>query len=130
MAPDFGSSWSCVTDLVMPSTMATGFRVVAEAIARRWSTPRGRLIDDPDYGYDVTGMVGDTLDTRGLARLATALAHEAEKDERVKTAQVTVALAGDSMLIVTGSIETSEGPFKLVVSVSDVSVTLLQVRPS
>ncbi len=125
-APDFGSCWSCITDLVMPSTMASGFQVVAEAILRRWQTPRGGLIDDPNYGFDLSDYIGDDLDTRGLARIGQAAAAEAQKDERVLNAAVTVSLIGDA-LTVAGLISTAKGPFRLVVSVDQVNTTLLQV---
>ena len=126
---DFGTCWSCVDDLTMPSVMASGFRVVGEAVARRWSTPRGRLIDDLNYGTDVADSISDDLSPRDIARLQQNLAAEAQKDERVLKAVVTVTLTGAGMLIVTGAITTARGPFKLVVSVSAASVTLLQVSP-
>lgn len=122
--PDFGSCWSCVTDLTMPATQATGFRVVAEAIARRWQTPRGGLIDDPNYGFDVSDFINADMSKTDIARLAQLAGSEAEKDERVLSCKVTVTLTG-GVLIVTGAVETALGPFQLVVSVSQVTVTLL-----
>jgi len=127
--PDFGSCWSCVTDVVMPSTMATGFRCVAEAVARRWQTPRGGLVDDPNYGFDLTDLVGEDLDVRTLSRYADSAAAEATKDERVQRASVQLSLVG-GLLMVVGAIETAAGPFRLVVAVSQVSVTLLEVSTS
>lgn len=122
---NFGSCWSCVSDVVMPSTMATGFRVVGEAIARRWQTPRGGLIDDPNYGTDLTDSVGDDLDKASLSRLAHSAGAEAEKDERVLSCDVTITLLGE-LLMVAGRVVTGLGPFQLVVSVDRVTVTLLQ----
>jgi phage baseplate assembly protein W len=125
---NLGSCWSCLTDLTMPATMATGFRCVAEAIVRRWSTPRGGLVDDPNYGTDVTDLINDDLDKAAIAQMAHALRAEAEKDERVLSCETTVTLLGDS-LIVTGKVATASGPFQLVVSVNSVTVSLLQVTP-
>lgn len=126
---DFGSCWSCVTDLVMPSTMATGFQCIAEAIARRWQTPRGGLVDDPTYGFDLTDYILDDLDVTTLARVAQAAATEAEKDERVRTATVTITLNAGALLVA-GLITTAAGPFRLVVSIDKVTVALLQVTPA
>ncbi len=111
----------------MPSTMATGFLVVAQAVARRWQTPRGGLVDDPNYGTDVSDEVGDDLDPGDLARLAQSLAAEALKDERVLTCTVQVSLLA-GVLTAAARIGTGQGPFQLVVGITQVSVTLLQVK--
>lgn len=125
--PDFGSSWSCIQDITSPAIMASGFRVVAEAIARRWQTPRGGLIDDPNYGYDLTDFVNDDLSKPDLAQIAHLAGAEAEKDERVLACDVTATLLPSRLLVVSASVTTAAGPFQLVVSVSQLSVTLLQV---
>jgi hypothetical protein len=123
---DFGTCWSCVTDLTMPAVMVTGFRVVAEAIARRWQTPRGGLIDDPNYGFDIADYINDDLDTTTLGRLAQALGAEAEKDERVQSCSCTVGLNGEQMTV-SALVVTAKGPFRMVVAVSKVTTTLLRV---
>lgn len=125
---NLGTCWSCTTGLTMPATMATGFRCVAEAIVRRWSTPRGGLIDDPNYGYDLTDLINDDLDKADLARAAHTAGAEAEKDERVLSCETTITMIGDT-LNVTGKVATAAGPFQLVVSVNQVTVSLLQVTP-
>lgn len=122
----FGSCWSCLTDLTMPSVMATGFRVVAEAIARRWQTPRGGLLDDPNYGYNLLDFISDDIDKGTLAQIAQLAGAEAEKDERVLGCSVTINFVGGVMMVF-GRVDTAAGPFQLVVSVSDVTVSLLQV---
>lgn len=125
--PNFGSCWNCISDLVIPSNQVTGFTVVAQAIARRWQTPRGALIDDPDYGFDLSDFVNDDLDKATLAGIAHSAANEAEKDERVLTCEVTVTFITGGLLNVIGKVVTTQGPFALVVSVSQVTVSLLQV---
>ncbi len=127
---DFGTCWGTPNgqDLSMPSYMAKGFQVVAEAVLRRWSTTRGRLVDDPNYGTNVTDSISDDLSPRDIARLNQSLAAEAQKDERVLKAVVSVTLTA-GVLIVTGAIQTAQGAFKLVVSASQAGVQLLQVSP-
>ena len=112
----------------MPSTMATGFRVVAEAIVRRWQTPRGGLVDDPNYGFDLSDFVSDDLGKSDLARIAKSAAAEALKDERVLACDVTVQYLVGGMLAVSGKVQTALGPFQLVVSVGQVTISLLQVK--
>lgn len=126
--PDFGLSWSCITDVTMPAVMVSGFRVIAEAIVRRWSTPNGGLVDDPNYGTDLTDAVSDDMTITDISQLAQQAGAEAEKDERVLSADVTITLNAGTLLIV-GNIDTAKGPFQLVASVNTVTVALLQVTP-
>jgi hypothetical protein len=128
---DFGQCWGTPNGqgLSSPSYMAKGFQVVAEAVLRRWSTPRGRLIDDPNYGTDVADSINDDLSPRDIAYLGQQLAAEAQKDERVLKAVVTVTLTTAGLLTIVGGIQTAAGPFKMVVAVSQTSTTLLMVSP-
>jgi phage baseplate assembly protein W len=125
--PDFGTAWSCVQDLTMPATLVSGFRVVGEAIARRWSTPRGALVDDPNYGTDITGQVGADMGPTDLSRFASTLAAEAQKDQRVRKCSVTATQNVDGSIVIVGNVTTTDGPFSLVATVSNASVQLLQV---
>lgn len=131
-APNFGLGWSCTTGLTMPSVMVSGFRIVAEAIIRRWLTPRGGLVDDASYGYDLTNAIGEDIGPSDLARMSQAAAEEAQKDERVRACYVTMGLItsgdGTPVLDVQARVETADGPFILVAAVSEITVTLLQVQ--
>lgn len=127
--PDFGTDLSCVDDIASDGRVVSGFRVVAEAIARRWLCPRGRLIGYPNYGYDLTQFVNADLDARDLDELQSGAAAEAEKDERVERCVVTATLQDDGTLEVVGAVTTAQGPFQLVVAVSSVTLTLLSVSP-
>ncbi len=113
----------------MPSYMATGNQVVAEAVLRRWTTGRGELIDDPNYGFNVMDLVSADLSPKDIAYAQQQLAAEAQKDERVRSASVVLTPHADGTLDLTASIVTAAGPFRLVVAVSATSVTLLLVSP-
>ncbi len=129
-AINFGTCWGRPNgqELSSPSYMATGNQVVAEAVLARWTTSRGQLIDDPNYGYNVFDLVNDDLGPTDIAYAQQQMAAEAEKDSRVLTASVSIALIS-GLLIITANIVTAKGPFKLVVSVSAVDVKLLLVSP-
>lgn len=132
-APNFGSCWSCVYDLTMPSVMVSGNQCVAEMIARRLQTPRGGLIDDPNYGYDLTGWLDADITTPQLASIQSNVNAECVKDQRVLSAQSTVTLVQSGMLIVTIQLVTAAGPFTLTLSVSNLApnaVQLLAVSPT
>ncbi len=73
------------------STMS-GTRVVGEAIARRLITPRGTFSYDPEYGLDLRSYLNDDLGPTDLYALSSLIEAEAEKDERVLSADVSVSL--------------------------------------
>lgn len=124
---DYGTAWSCVEDLTMPAVLVSGLRVVGEAMARRLQTPRGGLIDDPNYGFALSEYVNDDITPADLANIKANTLAEAQKDERIISATVTVVLASDGLLVTTIKAQTSSGPFKLVLSSSDVTTQILQV---
>jgi phage baseplate assembly protein W len=122
-ATTYGSCWSCVSDLASPGTFVTGNRAIAEAIARRLQTPRGGLIDDPTYGYDLTDFVDADVSPADLARMQSNVVAECLKDERVSGASVSVLLTAAGVMIATIKLEPVGGqPFTLVLSVSAVAV--------
>jgi phage baseplate assembly protein W len=123
---DFGTEVSCISDFAADGRTVTGNAVVGEAIARRLSTPRGRLIDDPNYGFDLTAYVFDDMTARDIAALCAGATAEALKDERVQDAAVQAVLA-KGLLTVTVSITTALGPFRLVLAVTAVSFAVLSV---
>lgn len=126
---NFGTCWSCVSDLTMPAIMATGFQVVAEAIIRRWSTSQGQLIDDPDYGFNLTDLISDDLGPGQIAQAQQSASAEAQKDERVLACAVKLTLDVAGTLAVVANVTTAQGPFKLVASVSAIGVSDLLVQP-
>jgi hypothetical protein len=126
---NIGMCWGTPSgqDISTPSYMASGAQCVAEAVARRWSTSRGGLIDDPDYGYNLTDMISADLAPSDISYAQEQLAAEAEKDERVLSAAVTLSLSIAGVLMCVGVIMTSVGPFRMVVSVANATVSLLLV---
>lgn len=86
----FGRDLSCVTDLdpqlaeVDPSSPVA----IVEASIRRLTTPRGALIDDPDYGLDIRTILNRAASQRDLRALSGALQGEIQKDDRVALADV------------------------------------------
>lgn len=86
----YGTDLSCVTDVdaALAEVDPQSPRAVAEAIIRRFITPRGGLIDDDDYGQDVRGHLNRGMTYRDLRALSGALQSEAQKDDRVLAAEV------------------------------------------
>lgn len=114
----------------MPAVMASGNQCVAEAVVRRWSTSQGQLIDDPNYGYNVNDLIGATLSQAQIAYAQQQMSAEAQKDERVLSCQVTLALNNATqVLTINALVTTAVGPFTLVAAVSSMSTSLLLVSP-
>lgn len=124
---DYGTDLSCVTDLDPAGLEVSGRTCLAQAIARRLQTPRGGLIDDPNYGFAVTAFLNDDLTARDLALIASNVQAECVKDERVISASATVTLSAAGVLTVAINLVDFVGPFRLVLGVSALTVAILQV---
>lgn len=133
MAVDFGTDLSTFVggtgapDLDPTFAMISGRRVVQEAVARRFITPRGGLLDDPNYGLDLRALLNTSYSQRDLFILRERISAECRKDERVDGARVTITPKANGNLTITISMTTASGPFDLVLAVSQVTVELLRV---
>lgn len=127
--PDFGDSLSCIYDLDPTFFVVSGFTALGQAIARRLLTPRGQLIDDPNYGYDLSQFIDADVGPYDLPRIQTFAQQEVLKDERILSATVTMTLNSGNLLIQVNLVSNA-GPFQLTLNVSNVTAPLLQVITS
>ncbi len=122
-SPNFGADVSTWPDLDGSFALITGKRVVAEAALRRLMTPRGALVGAPNYGLDLRGWVNASYTPAQLGRLQADIAAECEKDERVRSADVTVTADTTTMsLTVQVALDTNDGPFGMTLLVTAVSI--------
>jgi len=128
MTIDFGLDISCIDDFADDGRSVTGRRLLAEAVCRRYNTPRGQLIDDPNYGYFLPDFINADVTTEDIGELQAGAAQEAEKDERVDSATADAVLEADGTLTLTVTLDDGDGPFQFVASVTDVTVELLTVE--
>jgi len=135
-APDniYGHDWSCTNDVDIAGVEVDGITCLAQALYRRLITPRGGLIDDPNYGFDIQQFLNDdffqngTVTQGSLAMIASQVDSEMRKDERVLRSQTTMALGAGGVITLAIAITPLAGPnFKLVIAASAVTVQLLQV---
>lgn len=126
---EFGKAINVVDDLpIRWEPYVDGIANLARAIARRLTTPRGGLFYAPDYGLDIRGMIGGTRRADEFSSWESAIAAEAEKDDRVDAATATVTYDfANATATVRVDLDTSEGPFSLVLSVDDVSASVVEV---
>jgi hypothetical protein len=123
---DFGIDLSLTDDLDPRATTVTGTRLVAEAVYRRITCPRGALIDDPDYGIDVRDFLHKGMTTGQRASIPGLVRCEILKDERVSSVEidVTTSTTGFTLRI---RCTTDEGPFTLTTDVSTAAATLAEI---
>lgn len=123
---DYGRDLACMSDLDASMSEVDGITVLAHAIFRRVTTRRGGVIDSPDYGFDAASMIDDGMTDRQVAVVLNAIDSEVEKDERVLRSSTDGSFDGQT-LTASALVTTADGPFRLVLSISSLSVDLLTV---
>lgn len=127
----YGTDVSTFPDLDPRLQAISGQRAVAEAVARRWLTPLGALVYDPTYGEDIRALLNAPVDQPRIRAIAAALAAQAEADERVQSAEVTITSSGPPgglVLAVKGRLISANGPFVLVLTISQLNANLEVLR--
>lgn len=126
---DYGTDISLLFDMDPMGMLVTGRTLLTQALIRRISTPRGRLLSNANYGYDVVGEVNDDIDPTSVPTIASNMDQEFMKDERVVSSTTTATLT-NGVLYTSTTIVDGDGPFSLVLSISNVTVQILQTGVS
>ena len=115
-----------VVDLDPYFRIVTGAKAVASAIACRLTCPRGGLIDDEEYGYDIRELVNQPLTATFARDAAQDIEAQCSLDERVSDAVVELS-EEDGVLTVSVALELYDDVAStLVLAVSAVTVAILQ----
>lgn len=124
---EIGLDLSCVSDMDPRCSVVTGRRALVEAVLRRWTTPRGRLGYDPEYGFDVTDYINDDVDFRTIALIQSMMIAEAKKDERVLECEliITAPPGGIGIYKFEAVIYDADGPFTFTANSVDASALVL-----
>jgi hypothetical protein len=126
---DLGIDIACTDDIDPAFTPVTGTKALAQALVRRLITPRGLLFYDLEYGLDLRAYLNAGIaQGDGFAyRLAAQVEAECLKDERVGTVDAAVTFdAQTEKLTVLLQGTASDGPFRLVLAISAVTVEILR----
>lgn len=128
-----------VLDHVRTGRMATGVTLLAQALYRRLTTPRGTLDDGDEgivYGLDVCDFLGREASPDFVDSLPAAIEAECLKDDRVSsvtaTATATTDAAGLTSVVVEVEVtpfDESTNTFTFTLAVSGVTVSFLGVSP-
>jgi hypothetical protein len=123
---NFGTDWKVDFDLDSNGTMVSGTTIVFLALLRRWQTPRGRLLADPNYGFNVLDEINDDVDpVLYPSQFADDLDAENLKDPRVASSQ-TSATYLNGVLNWTTIVYTAAGPFTAIMSASSAAGIVVQ----
>lgn len=122
------------TDVLTSPTLDTSFAlysgplIVCHAIARRLTTPRGKLPFHPDYGKDLRAYLNEAMTSSTLSEMRAAAEMEAEADERVESASATVTFKPPEKAVTLRLVLfMAEGPFELVLGISELTAEVLSV---
>ena len=134
----YGTDLSCVDDLTPTMDEVSGTPLLAEAILRRFTTPRGTLPDiagtdlrDKSYGLDLSEYLNRGLTQQEILAIAAQTRSEAKKDPRIASVRSTVipSPTGNEFSVdmqVTPA--DGSGPFALVLAVTSAGVLIAELR--
>lgn len=81
-APPYGRDTSCTTQM-RRGVIVSGGRLLGEATFRRYTTDRGTLLYDPNYGLLITRLINADMTQSELNSIQGQLRTEAMKDRRL-----------------------------------------------
>lgn len=138
MSEGFGVETWCL-DTYQPGRLVSGNTTVAQALYRRFTTPRGMLAggdEEAEYGFDLSSYVGSVDNDTAVASLPALVSAEAAKDERVARVRTNVYAtrnsAGETTIAVEMRVFLNDvaDSFLLTLGVSDVSVEIIGGLPT
>jgi hypothetical protein len=128
---DFGADVSTYPDLDPTfGWRSDSSRMLAEAVARRLETPTGRLPYDPEYGLDLRQFLNDDIGARERFVIAARVLAEIEKDERMRSAEVSVHqdVAAQTLTLDIAIQPLDAAEFRLTLGISSVGASVLSVQ--
>jgi hypothetical protein len=130
----YGVDLSCVTDLAedLPEVDCMSNQAIAEALIRRLITPRGALPDDPDYGFDLRGLLNRGVTLAELRAVTGQARSEVRKDDRVLDAKVSASFTlQNSTLSVSIEVtpaDVDNNTFSFTFALTDTTVAIEVIR--
>lgn len=123
---DYGTDVAAREDLDPSFALLSGRQVLIDALRWRYSTPRGGLFYDDDYGLDLRAYVNESFTEADGFALRQDIVAEALKDPRVESASAVVVFDRQARsLTVTITVTDGAGAFAVVFSVTSAAVRLL-----
>lgn len=122
----YGVDLVCATDidLQLAETVSTTVASLAQDCFHRVTTPRGSIVDDPNFGIDLRALLSTGLTPAVTRSIATLVHGELLKDDRIADVATSLSVSGvGKSLVYTVTITITpaflSASFDLVVSVTD-----------
>lgn len=128
--PNYGYDLWCTDDLTIGMKEIDGndnITIVSQSIYRRLTTPRGQLIDDEDYGYDIRGLLHRGMTANQMLAIPGTIKQEILKEERIDEVNVKIVSANVTTGKLTLEVEgiAQEEPFTLTISVDQAALVII-----
>lgn len=129
MTTDYGDDFSGIDDLDSELSSVSSDpddpRALVEALACRLGSTPGSMEDDPTWGYDLTALIGDTIDE---AEVINKIEEQCRFDDRVGFAKASLNFVA-GLLEVSIQIQPVKGKsFEFVMGVYSLSVDVLRIK--
>lgn len=124
MAAELGVTIWDDGDLSPRMHVVSGALGVALALIRRLQTGRGTKWYDREYGTNLCEFIHQAILTP--YEIEQAAEAECAKDERVDSVEARAEIVDRTRVELTLKVESSQGPFELVLAISDVTVEKLR----
>lgn len=125
----YGKDIRCYTDADALFSTVTGVDLVKQDAFHRITTDSVLGPGGDGWGFDCRRLLG--MSTRVLAGMQPFLSEVLQRDDRIQSADVTLAATttrGLADVIIKAACVTEEGPFELVMSVQDLTAGILEAR--
>lgn len=119
-----GRDLHCVDDIDPSVVEVDDVAALGQAVLRRLTTPRGSVIDAPNYGRDLRELLSRGITEAGLDNALSAYREEVLKDERIESVTIRATKTDVASLEVRILCVSALGPFALTVDVTIAAVTL------
>lgn len=121
---DYGTDLLCWDDLDPAAAEVSGVDVVAQDGYHELTSPRGSILEDPDAGEGLLGMVQEKVSRGWLAGLPTRLGNALMRDARIDDVQGSATSNdGGQTVLCDLRATTGDGPFRLVFQLTEDTVT-------
>lgn len=121
--PALGSDLAGVNDLTGQMSEVSGRVCLAQGLARRLITPRGSLIYDVNYGYDLNQWINADVRQSDISQIQGYVQQEMLKDQRVISAQVSAQYVGPAQVAAAmTAIVASPNPYPTGVLVFNIAI--------
>lgn len=125
---DYGRDVSTFPDLDVTGREIEDVRAIAECTLRRFTTEEGSVDYDRSFGRDIRDLLNEDMTERDARREERRLANQAEFDERILRADVSLTLiAREHKLKIRVTGELADGrEFSFLLAISKVSAEVLE----